>query len=167
MKSLKIFVFIVSAVLAFFPLLASAASVAPHDATALDGLKVGKAVYDVRTKEPKRLLFSLKVIEQTEKGIIGQGVKTDFVISFRGGTLPLLTSEPKVDNEADKAILKEVRERLGQMRSRGMVLEACNVAAGIFKVKEQELSEEVTLIGNSLISLIGYQNKGYALVPMY
>ena len=149
------------------PAISLAASKATHDADALSGLKTAKAVYDVRTKNPKSLLFILKVIEATEKGMRDQGVEPDFILSFRGGTLPLLTRDPKTETEAEKAILTEVRERLGELRDRGMVLEACNVAAGIFKVKQADLADDLTMVGNSLISLVGYQNKGYALVPMY
>ena len=144
-----------------------AAEIAPHDAAALAGIKEGRAIFDVRTNSPKALLFILKVIEQTEKEMSAQGVEPDFILSFRGGTLPLLTQNPKTKNDSESAILEEVRERLKAMRSRGMVLEACHVAAGIFKVKREDLADDLIMIGNSLISLIGYQSKGYVLVPMY
>ncbi|PLX98978.1 MAG: hypothetical protein C0623_10960 [Desulfuromonas sp.] len=143
-----------------------AAVVAPDDAAALEGMTTGRAIFDVRTDNPKTLLFILKVIEQTEQGMMGQGVEPDFIISFRGGTLPLLTKKPEVKNVAEKAILKEVRTRLAKMRSGGMTLEACNVAAGIFEIERKDLDDDLTLVGNSLISLVGYQAKGYALVPM-
>ena len=31
----------------------------------------------------------------------------------------------------------------------------------------KQVGKNVSMVGNSLISLAGYQNKGYALVPMY
>ncbi len=145
----------------------AAESVAPQDKAALAGLTTGKAVFDIRTKEPGRLLFTLKVIEETETGLQANGLQTDFVLSFRGGTVPLLQATPDTTNHAELAILSEVRERLAEYRQRGMVLEACNVAAKLFKITAADLDASVTLVGNSLVSLIGYQNKGYALVPMY
>ena len=158
---------LIAIIVFLFPFLSFAALKMPHDADALSGLKSAKAVYDIRTSKPKALLFMLKVIETTEKGMKEQGVEPDFVLSFRGGTLPLLTRDPETENVAEKAILTEVRERLGELKDRGMALEACNVAAGIFKVKQADLADDLTMVGNSLISLIGYQSKGYALVPMY
>jgi intracellular sulfur oxidation DsrE/DsrF family protein len=151
----------------FSPAQLLAADRAPNDTAALTGLSKGKAVYDVRTSKPKALLFILKVIEQTENGMKEQGVEPDFILSFRGGTLPLLTANPKVKDAAEKAILTEVRERLSAMHVRGITLEACNVAAGLFEIKREALADDLTLVGNSLISLVAYQNKGYALVPMY
>jgi len=139
----------------------------PLDKDALKGLDTVRTIYDVRTKEPGRLLFALKVIQETARSIRAQAVEPDFVVSFRGGTLPLLRSDPATSNDAHRAMLKEVRERLAVMQTAGMTLEACNVAATALEVKEEELIDEVALIGNSLISLAGYQNKGYALVPMY
>lgn len=139
----------------------------PTDKAALQSLDTGKAVFDVRTDSAGRLLFTLKVIERTAEGMAKQGVNPDFIVTFRGKTLPMLRAEPKTPNDADRAMLSEVRERLAEMKKRGWVLEACNVAASVLKVDERELSDDVTLVGNSLISLIGYQNRGYALVPMY
>jgi len=40
----------------------------------------------------------------------------------------------------------------------------CAVAIRIFKVDKATLIPDLVLVGNSLISLIGYQNQGYALV---
>ena len=149
------------------PFWAGAATEPPKDSAALAKLQTGKAIFDIRTKEAGRLLFTLKVIEETESGMRSQGVAPDFVLSFRGGTLPLLKAEPETANSAELAMLSEVRERLAEFRERGMVLEACNVAATLFKMDRADLDPTLHLVGNSLISLIGYQNKGYALVPMY
>ena len=166
MPALKRF-FLVLIMALFVPCWAVAASEPPKDSAALAKLDTGKAIFDIRTKQAGRLLFTLKVIEETETGMRSQGVSPDFVLSFRGGTLPLLKAEPETANDAEQAMLSEVRERLAAFRDRGMVLEACNVAATLFKMDREDLDPTLHLVGNSLISLIGYQNKGYALVPMY
>lgn len=144
----------------------SATAPAPDDHVALAGLSSAKAVFDVRTGEPGRLLFIVKLIEQTYDSVRAQGVRPDFVVSFRGGSLPLLRKSPERADEREKAILSEVRERLAALEKGKATLQACNVAATIFKVTPDQLTPGVTMIGNSLISLIGFQNKGYALVPM-
>lgn len=149
------------------PTLASVAAEPPDDADALAQLSTGKAIFDISTKEAGRLLFTLKVIEETENGMKAQGVTPDFILSFRGGSLPLLRAKPETANDAELAMLSEVRERLSEMRDRGMVLEACNIAAGLFKMNDKDLDPGIHMVGNALISLIGYQSKGYALVPMY
>jgi len=149
------------------PALVAAATESPDDAAALAQLSTGKAIFDISTKEAGRLLFTLKVIEETENSMKAQGVTPDFVLSFRGGSLPLLREKPETANDAELAMLSEVRERLAEMRERGMVLEACNIAAGLFKMTGKDLDPALHMVGNALISLVGYQSKGYALVPMY
>ncbi|RMF47599.1 MAG: hypothetical protein D6751_02340, partial [Deltaproteobacteria bacterium] len=138
---------------------------APNDAAALTGLTSAKAVFDVRTKEPGRLLFIVKVIDETYQSMLDQGVTPDFVVSFRGGTLPLLRKDPDKVNSLERTMLSEVRERIAAWGKGPVKAEACNVAGRIFKVTPEQLAPGVSMVGNSLISLIGYQNRGYALVP--
>jgi len=138
----------------------------PNDRFALAGLQTGKAIFDVTTKDAGRLLFIVKVIEETWEGMNAQGVQPDFVISFRGGSLPLLREDPLSMDERERTILSEVRERLAGLENKVARQEACNVAGKLFQVTPDQLAPGVTMVGNSLISLIGYQNKGYALVPM-
>ena len=126
-----------------------------------------KAIFDVRISKAKSLLFALKVIEETAEGMTAQGMKPEFVLAFRGGTLRLLTTDPDVQTEEEEKILVEVRQRLKVYKDKGMVLEACNVAARIFDIDKEELDPNLHLVTNSLISVIDYQNRGYALVPMY
>lgn len=126
-----------------------------------------KAIFDVRIGKAKSLLFALKVIEETAQGMTAQGMKPEFVLAFRGGTLRLLTTDPDVQTEEEEKILVEVRQRLKAYKDKGMVLEACNVAARIFDIDKEELDPNLHLVTNSLISVIDYQNRGYALVPMY
>jgi len=127
----------------------------------------GKAIFDVRISQPKALLVALKVIEETAEGIRQLGGTPEFVIAFRGGTLPLLKKMPAVKDDAEAAILSEVRERLADYKQKGMTLESCNVAARLFKIDPKELDPNLTPVINSLISVIDYQSKGYSLVPMY
>jgi len=137
------------------------------DRAALAGITSGKAVFDIRIGDAKQLLFALQVIDETAAGLRQQGVTADFILTFRGATLPLLKRRVDAETPAQKAILREIHERLAAFRDRQMPLEACGVAARIFKVEVNELDPSLNLIGNSLVSLIAYQQRGYALVPMY
>jgi intracellular sulfur oxidation DsrE/DsrF family protein len=139
----------------------------PDDRAALVGVAAGKAVFDIRIGDPKQLLFALKVIEETAAGLHRQKITPDFVLTFRGASLPLLTVHRAPANAGERAILAEIHERLDGFHRQHMPLEACNVAARIFKIEAGELDPSLKLIGNSIISLIGYQQRGYALVPMY
>ncbi|MBW2476622.1 MAG: DsrE family protein, partial [Deltaproteobacteria bacterium] len=48
----------------------------------------------------------------------------------------------------------------------GIRLEACGYALELFGIEPEDLYSGVTTVGNSLNSLIGYQAKGYSLIPM-
>lgn len=137
------------------------------DHAAMAGMVSGKAVFDIRISDPQQLLLALKVIDETAAGLRQQKVSPDFVLTFRGATLPWLKRTVATEKPGEKAILTEIHERLEKFRSLRMPLEACNVAAKIFKIEAAEIAPSLTLVGNSIISLIGYQHQGYALVPMY
>lgn len=149
------------------PVLADQPAASPDDRTALQGLSTGKAVFDIRIGDARQLLFALKVIEETATGLQRQQVTPDFILTFRGATVPLLRRTPDAATPQEQAILAEIHERLATFHSRQMPLEACNVAARLFKVEAADLDPALKLVGNSIVSLIGYQQQGYALIPMY
>ena len=60
----------------------------------------------------------------------------------------------------------EIRDLVAELKKKGVRMEVCAVATRVFKVDNSALIPDVVLVGNVLISLIGYQNKGYALVPV-
>ena len=53
------------------------------------------------------------------------------------------------------------------MSKDGVKLEICLFAAEVFGVDPASVLPEIKRVGNGWISLIGYQSKGYALVPAY
>lgn len=129
----------------------------PDDREALSGLKSAKVIFDVRVADLEKLIFNLELFDETWEELVAQGVKPEMVIAFRGAGVKLLTMTA-VDEEA----LDLIRE----LKKRGVRLEACAVALRIFKVDPAGLLPEVKLVGNVLNSLIGYQNKGYAMIAI-
>jgi len=146
-----------------FLLLISGSALALNDSRALNSLQDASVIYDVRTAEAKKLNFILKVISDTREGMLEQGVKGDVIISMRGPTVKLLVADSAVGTAEERAGIKAAVESL---TARGVRLEACGYALNLFALDPQDLINGVTPIGNSLVSLIGYQNKGYAFIPM-
>ena len=58
----------------------------------------------------------------------------------------------------------EIAPLITELKRKGVRVEVCSVATRVFKVDHATLIPDVVLVGNSLTSLIGYQNKGCALV---
>ena len=128
---------------------------APNDREALSGLKTARAVFDVRAPDRERLIFNLELIKETAEGMAAQRVKPQMIVTFRGPGIRLLTREQADD---------EIAPLIAELKGMGVRFEVCTVATRIFKVDKATILPDIVLVGNSLISLIGYQNRGYALV---
>jgi len=130
---------------------------APNDREALSGLKTARAVVDMRAPDRERLIFNLELIKETVEGMAAQRVTPNMVVTFRGPGVGLLTRVQAAD---------EIAPLITELKRMGVRFEVCAVAIRVFKVDKAALIPDVVLVGNSLISLIGYQNRGYALVML-
>src|SRR5436190_23282889 len=59
------------------------------DQAALSGLKEVKVAFDLQNGDGKILLKQLEVIDETRQSLIEQGVRPQFVLTFRGLPPPL------------------------------------------------------------------------------
>lgn len=126
---------------------------APNEALA--ELETAKVIFDVRLADLDSLIFNLKLLDETWTGIAAQNVKPEMIVVFRGPTVKLLTPA-----ELDEEALHLFRV----LKKKGVRFEACGVAMRIFKVDPAGLIPEVKPVANVFHSLIGYQNKNYALI---
>jgi intracellular sulfur oxidation DsrE/DsrF family protein len=134
------------------------AAEAPKDRVALEGLRAARAIFDVRVADKEKLTFNLELIKETFEGMRKQGVSPAMIVTFRGPGVRLLTRAQAAEWNASL---------VSEMKALGIRFEVCAVAARVFKVDTATLIPDVVLVGNVLTSLIGYQNKGYALIPVY
>ncbi|MGW8246824.1 MAG: DsrE family protein [Acidiferrobacterales bacterium] len=147
------------------PSIASATD--PSDADALKGLSSARAVFDITTANPKKLNFYLNLIENTAKSMHAAGVKTDFILAFRGPATFYTSMDRKKIKMDDMVIADKISAKLKSLSSTpGMELTQCSVAAHALKVDIKTINPAVKVVGNSWVSLIAYQNKGYAIVPV-
>ena len=137
-------------------------SFALDDKLAFSGLTSTRAIYDVRSNDEKKLQFIFKVIRDTYDGATQQGVKQSYIVSMRGPTVKLLIR----GRQGDKVLQQETVALLNDLVQRNIRLEACGYALNLFGVEPEDLYAGIHAVGNSLNSLVGYQIKGYALVPM-
>jgi intracellular sulfur oxidation DsrE/DsrF family protein len=132
------------------------------DARALSGLTSVRAIFDVRTSEEKTLQFMFTTIRDTLDATVSQNVKPHYVISIRGPAVKLLIRS----RHGDPEVQERTNQLIGELNQRGVRLEACSYALDLFGLEAEDLVDGVHAVGNSLNSLIAYQTKGYALVPM-
>jgi len=149
--------------IALFTLLSQPiSSFAQDDKLAFSGLTSTRAIYDVRSNDEKKLQFIFKVIRDTYDGATQQGVKQNTIVSMRGPTVRLLVR----GRQGDKVLHQKTVALINDLAQRNIRLEACGYALNLFGVEPEDLYVGIHAVGNSLNSLVGYQAKGYALVPM-
>lgn len=140
----------------------------PDDAMALKDVTNGKVVWDINTNSPKKLALYLNIINETYDGLVRQGITPDMVFTFRGESVGIISSdhEPITLNSMPE-ILQSAEIINELMQKPNIHMEVCSVAAKIFEVDINHILRGITPVGNTFISLIGYQKKGYAIIPIY
>ncbi len=138
----------------------------PDNSRALSGLKNAGVIFDVNTGSPQKLLLRLKLIEETVTSVEADGVATDVVVAFRGGASRFITRGDKYLPQEDLDHKIAIQAQVKRLKKLGYRLEQCAVAVRLLKIDPQDIIDEVPLVGNGYISMIGYQNRHYAFVPM-
>lgn len=129
----------------------------PNDREAFAGLKAAKVIFDVRVDNLDKLVFNLKLFDETLEGMVAQGITPYMIVAFRGPGVKLLTAA---------ALDEEAVALFQSLKKKGVRFEACAVAMRVFKADPAGLIPEVTLVANVFNSFIGYQNKGYAMIAI-
>ncbi len=148
---------------------AESAKAAPADpmgnAAALEGVSEAKTVFLVKLDSAKRTAGFLKAIRGTHEGLVKQGVDSKVVVVFLGPVVQFLSTEPDAEIAKENGeSLQSIAETAAELKSLGVRMEVCGAATKHFGVDNATVLEEMDVVGNGFISLIGWQSQGY--VPM-
>jgi len=138
----------------------------PTDTNALNGLKTVKVICDVNVGDPKLLLRRIELIDETYTQLIDAGIKPEFVVAFRGPATKYVTKGTDYVTSENHSIKKEIQGWIDQFHQNGFSLEQCAIAARGQKVSYNDILSPITIVQNGYISIVAYQNKGYALLTM-
>ncbi|MEM8845435.1 MAG: DsrE family protein [Pseudomonadota bacterium] len=140
----------------------------PSDENALKDISQAKVIWDITISDPKRLLRVMRVISTTYDDLVEQNVQPQMIFAFRGGVLRLLDNSEKERSSEDDQAHQELLLLINEISMRnGVVMESCSVAAHLMGIDNENIITEVVPVGNTFVSLIGYQQQGYALIPIY
>ncbi len=140
----------------------------PSDAAALHGVTTGKVVWDINMGDPKKMVLYLKVIRETYDDLVRQDVMPDMVFAFRGKSVLLINQDREQVPLEEHDALDQIASLLADLQKRpGVIMEACSVATGLFGVKNENLLPWIKPVGNTFVSLIGYQAQGYGTIAIY
>lgn len=148
-------------------MLAGCAAISQESAgTQAAASKEMKIAFDVTDGNPQALLTKLTVIELTRKQLVDSGVTPKMVIAFRGDASYYTQTNLSLIKEADRADALAIAAKLRALRKANGVeaLEQCNVPLASRKLKPADVMQEVKLVPNGWISLVGYQEKGYSYI---
>ena len=145
----------------------SIAAPAPDDSAALKGVTTGKVIFDINMADAKKMTLYLMVIDETVEDLKKQGVKPDVILAFRGLSVRLVSKDREPMELTDYEHLDKIAQQLAALQEKGVKMEACSVATRLFRVKNEDLLDGVKAVGNTFVSLTGYQAQGYANIPIY
>lgn len=140
----------------------------PSDADALQGINEGKVIWDVTVGSPTKLLLLLNVIDETYDDLERQNVKPDMVFLFHGRVMKLISTKPldlPLDEEEAHEEALELIKKLSQQP--GVKMESCSISARLLGIDNETIIPGIKPVGNTFVSQIGYQKKGYAMIPIY
>jgi intracellular sulfur oxidation DsrE/DsrF family protein len=89
------------------------------------------------------------------------------MVVFLGPSVKLITNVREGVSPEDHKMLDAIRDRISAMTKDGIKLEICLFAARMFGVDPTTVYPDIMQMENGVISLIGYQAKGFSLVPIY
>jgi len=137
------------------------------DRYALEGVKTGKAIFDIASGNPKAIATILSIVDETIDGLKQQGVEPHIVVAFRGPAVRFLSDDSGVIPPEHAATAMELAHRVEQLTARGVRVEACSITTRMMKIDHAKLIKGAHPVANTFNSLIGYQTKGYALIPVF
>ena len=139
-----------------------------NDKVALNGIKEAKSVFLIDFTNVRKTAFYLNIIEGTHKGLVDQGVKPKMVLVFIGETVKYLsTKQDEAFEMENEEHLESIQNSIKRLAKLGVRMEVCAVATKVFKVPNETIPEEMDIIADGFISLIGWQTQDYKLVPIF
>ncbi len=134
--------------------------------SSLKGLSEAKFVVDLNQGSGQLLALRLRLIMETMDNIAQSDVKPDTVIAVRGQASRFMTMGDRYLNEEDRQTRQEIQGLVAELKKRGARLEQCAIALRLLKIDPADIDPDLTVVQNGYVSLIGYQNQGYAMLPM-
>lgn len=136
---------------------------------ALQGVQTVKTIFDFRDGDTETALIHLKLVHDTYKdqAIRAISQKPEFVVVFMDVSVLLLSSNRDTFSAEEKTRLEEFDKIISAMAKDGIRLEVCMVAVNILGVKPESIAPEIQRVDNGWIASLGYQQKGYSMVPAF
>lgn len=138
----------------------------PDDRVALQGIRSGKGVFDINLAVVDKFPLYLQVIKETDEGLKRQGIKPELIVAIRGGAVRFVSSNRMNFSPDQRDDLEHAEKLIHELAKLGVRFEACAIATRLYHVDNASIINDVKVVGNTFISLIGYQARGYAVIAI-
>jgi hypothetical protein len=137
-----------------------------NNSDALTGVREAKVYFDVNVGEPAKLLNRLQLIDATYDQLVASGISPLFIVGIRGKASNYFTRGDDYVVDTDLPIKKQIEARIDRFKARHFRLEQCYIAVGLYDIDVDDILPQLEVVASGYVSMIGYQSKGYAFVPM-
>ena len=137
-----------------------------NNSNALTGLRETKVYFDVNVGEPAKLLNRLQLIDAAYDQLVASGISPLFVVGIRSKASNYFTRGDDYVVDTDLPVKKQIEAKIDRFKARHFRLEQCSIAAGLQEIDVADFLPQLEVVANGYVSMIGYQSKGYAFVPM-
>jgi len=132
----------------------------------LAGLSTVKAVIDLNQGKANLLDLRLVSIRKTYETLKSAGIKPIFIVVVQGDASAFMTETDKYISAMDTGLKKIMHKRVHELMDMGIRFQQCGLSLSNMKVDRADVLHDIEIVKNGYVSLIAYQNKGYALIPM-
>ena len=152
--------------LAVFLLPQMASSQKQGEIQALNNLSELKVYFDVKADSAAKVEKRLIWINDTYEQVSQKGLIPTFIIGFRSQASFFVTKGDDYIDDEEIVTKGKIENWLKHFLKMGIPIEQCGLSAELYHIELQDFLPQVTVVKNGYVSIAGYQNKGYAYVPM-
>jgi intracellular sulfur oxidation DsrE/DsrF family protein len=132
----------------------------------LEGLQEFRGLVDLSHGEPRTVLRYLQLVAQMDEDLKAMNLDRRIVVAMRGGSVRYLRRDRSPIDLADQIVAEDIAKAIAHLHARDIRIEACKVAMDRFEVATDGVLDEVNVVDNTFITLIGFQQQGYGMVAI-
>ena len=133
---------------------------------ALKGVKNFDVVFDFTHGDPKiaNIILGAMVSIDDAAEVASLPNEPRVVVVFHDAAVNLISTQRGDQDDAAWAEIQKFQGTLKKMKEEGATLEVCQYALDVFGVDRDAVIPEIDQVPNGFVSVVGYQEQGYALV---
>lgn len=127
-----------------------------------------KAVFDCSSNDPRYILSRMALIEKTKAQVEARGDKAIFAITMHGGCVKAASEHADyLVKDEEVVFIREAQRSLERLsKAKDVEIVACAIALEGNAIDRDDVLPFIRITENSYIDTIGFQNRGYALMPL-